>query len=97
MFNLFNDLLLRDNLFRIRQSGSQSERPKVVVSYDDCGVGGDADYVDGDDMPIMLMIVNLFVAMMVVISIMIENNVEFGKDDHVILVDTLAIINPGHI
>ena len=36
-------------MFRIRQSGSQSERSKVVVSYDDCGVDGDADFVDGDD------------------------------------------------
>ena len=94
MFNLFNDLLLRDNLFRIRQSGSESERPKVVVSYDDCGVGGDADYVDGDDMPIMLMIVNLFVAMMVVITMMVEYNVEVGKDDHVILVDTHSDYQP---
>ena len=49
VFNLFNNLLLRDNLFRIRQSGSQSERPKIVVIYDDCGVGGEADYIDGDD------------------------------------------------
>ena len=49
VFNLFNNLLLRDNLFRVRQNGSQSERPKVVVSSDDCDVGANAAYVDGDD------------------------------------------------
>ena len=36
----------------------------------------------------MLTMVIMFVAMMVVITIMVENNVEVGKDDHVILVGT---------
>ena len=44
--------------------------------------------------PIMLMMVIMFVAMMVVIKIMVENNVEVGKDDHVILVDTHGDYQP---
>ena len=85
VFNLFNNLLLRDNLFRIRQSGSQSEKPKWLSSI---------MLVVLVVMAIMLMMVIVFVVMMVVITIMVKNNVEVGKDGHVILVDTHGDYQP---
>ena len=45
-------------------------------------------------MAIMLMMVIVFVVMMVVITIMVKNNVEVGKDGHVILVDTHGDYQP---
>ena len=44
--------------------------------------------------PIMLVMIIVFVVMMVVITIMVKNNVEVGKDGHVILVDTHGDYQP---
>ena len=94
VFNLFNNLLLRDNLFRIRKSSSQSERPKWLSSMMIVVLVMMRIMLMVMIIPIMLTMVIMFVAMMVGIKIMVENNVEVCMDDHVIFIDTYGDYQP---
>ena len=81
-------------MFRIRQSGPQSEKPKWLSSIMFVVLVVMAIMLMLMMVPIMLMMVIVFVVMMVVITIVVKNNVEVGKDAHVILVDTHGDYQP---